>query len=131
MRSATRATIILFLIVQGIYDLALGGWVGLLQTAPAKILDREQLHALYCRCTHCPDVAKCCCVPTQQVASQELVRQCDPADEGNLPNTWNCRVVGAAPPEISLLSGRAVALVSPLTLSLLPVRIEHPPRVPA
>lgn len=128
MQNATRVAIVLVLVVQGVYDLALGGWLRLLQVSVASALEAERLHALYCHCKHCPDVAKCCCVPAQQVAKHPVVKQCDPAEEGKLPNTWNCRVVETAWAGISPEWEEAANPISPLPLSLLPARIEHPPR---
>lgn len=128
MQATTRAVIVLLLITQGVYDLALGGWGWLLQASQVDPTNRQQLHALYCRCTHCPDISRCCCVPTQQVGEQSVLRQCDPADEGKLPNTWYCRVVSTAPLDIPLLVAEEVLPASASLFLLLPARIEHPPR---
>lgn len=128
MRNATRVAIVLVLVVQGVYDLALVGWLGLLQVSLASTSQAERLHALYCHCTHCPDVAKCCCVPTQHVSEDAHVRQCDPVEEGKLPNTWHCRVVETAWTGISPEREEAVSPMLPLPLSLMSARIEHPPR---
>lgn len=132
MRLYWHRLIILLLISQGIYDLALGGWFWLLQGGILQknhATAQERLHALYCRCQHCPDVAKCCCIPSRQLNDQPEVRQCDPVDEAKIPNTWNSRVVSAAIPEIPLLYAEEFASAGSLCASLLSTRIDHPPRV--
>ena len=127
-----RGLVVLLLIAQGGYDLALGGWFWLLQESILQrqhIIARDRLHALYCRCAHCPDMAKCCCIPSDQVSRQPVVRQCAPVHDGKIPDTWNSRVVATASSQIPLLYAEEFPSVYHLCTTLLPSGIEHPPRV--
>ncbi|GIV19849.1 MAG: hypothetical protein KatS3mg023_1600 [Armatimonadota bacterium] len=132
MHVCVRCIVVLLLVGQGIYDLALGGWLRWLGEGvllSQRMSERQRLHALYCHCEHCPDVARCCCIPSRQVAQQPAVRQCDPADEGKILNTWNCRLVSSERPVLALLPTEQTAHSTCYSVPLFAVRIEHPPRV--
>lgn len=131
MHAYLRYFIVLLLMGQGIYDLALGGWLWLIRSevlAAQSATARVRLHAIYCHCKVCPDVAKCCCLPSHQIDDHDVVRRCDAADEGKIPNTWNCRVVTVNQPEIPLLFVEKIESAYRLPVSVLPVRVDHPPR---
>ncbi len=128
---AVRTTIFVLLAVQGIYDLTLGGWLGILRwhAIERSINDAQlRLHAIYCHCQNCPDIRNCCCVPGKQVSSKERISQCDPADAAKVLNTWSGRAV--SPANVFLLVPRRAEQFGyiPLNTYLDVVRIDHPPR---
>jgi len=130
MQARTLALVIL--LVQGIYDLSLGGWLWLARQSltSARAPDSlYRLHVLYCHCQHCVDVQNCCCVPGKQLANTSVVKQCDAASDAKLPNTWTARVVTTAAVRVPMHQRELQAEPSSLLRPLLPQRIEHPPRV--
>ncbi|MCS6830129.1 MAG: hypothetical protein NZ749_05730 [bacterium] len=131
MHAYLRYLTLVLLIGQGVYDLALGGWLWLPQAvalSAASSAKQERLHALYCHCKHCQDIAKCCCVPSPQMVEHTIVRQCDAADEGKVPNTWSCRILVVSRLAIPLLVEDLLVSPDRLPLLLVPEQIEHPPR---
>jgi len=129
MQARTLALVIL--LVQGIYDLSLGGWLWLARQslASARAPDSlHRLHALYCHCTQCADVENCCCIPRKQLANAPVVKQCDAASDAKLPNTWTARVVTTVAMRMPMHQRQPQAEPSSLLRPTLPHRIEHPPR---
>jgi hypothetical protein len=128
MQARTLALVIL--LVQGIYDLSLGGWLWLARQslAGAHANDTLLLHALYCRCQHCVDVENCGCVPIKHLANAPVVKQCDAASDAKLPNTWTARVVTTVAMRMPMHQRQPQAEPSSLLRPTLPHRIEHPPR---
>jgi hypothetical protein len=83
-----RTLVLVILLVQGVYDLSLGGWLWLARQslASARAPDSlHRLHALYCHCTQCADVENCCCIPRKQLANVPAVKRCDTASDAKLP----------------------------------------------
>ncbi len=127
-----RTLVVVILLVQGIYDLSLGGWLWLARQslASAHATDSpHRLHALYCHCQHCVDVENCCCVPRKQLANASVVKQCDAGSDAKLPNTWTARVMTTS--AIVVPMHHVEIRVEPCSLPrpLLPHRIKYPPRV--
>jgi hypothetical protein len=130
MQARTLALVIL--LVQGIYDLSLGGWLWLARQslASARAPDSlHRLHALYCHCTQCADVENCCCIPRKQLANVPAVKRCDTASDAKLPDTWTARVVTTCAMIVPVHHRQKQAEPSSLLRPLLPRRIEHPPCV--
>jgi hypothetical protein len=102
-----RTLVLVILLVQGVYDLSLGGWLWLARQslASARAPDSlHRLHALYCHCTQCADVENCCCIPRKQLANVPAVKRCDTASDAKLPDTWTARVVTTVRHECSCAS---------------------------
>jgi hypothetical protein len=127
-----RTLVVVILLVQGIYDLSLGGWLWLARQsltsahAPDSL---HRLHALYCHCQHCVDVQNCCCVPIKHLANAPVVKQCDAASDAKLPNTWTARVMTDTAVGVPTDYAETRAVSCSLQRLLLPHRIKHPPRV--
>ncbi len=126
-----RSTVIILLLVQGVYDLTLGGWMAILQW---QLLEKTtadtqaRLHSIYCHCKHCPDINNCCCIPDNQLSGGERISQCEPAREAKLLSTWSSRVASSSEVVLFVPQSRIEVGYSPLHPSLCAYRFEHPPR---
>ncbi|MGQ9880745.1 MAG: hypothetical protein ACUVSV_07775 [Armatimonadota bacterium] len=92
----------LVLITQGIYDLSLTGALRMAFGQSLSDGSTERLHALYCHCTHCPDLRTCCCLPNPQAKVTTVVSQCDPSPGEKAVSTWSFRLASQLLPSIAL-----------------------------